>query len=420
MSNVPKLRFKEFSGEWEEKKFEDIYDFFQTNSFSRALLNYENGEVKNIHYGDIHTKFKSNFYIQNEEVPYINTDTDISKIKNENYCQAKDLVIADASEDYKDIGKAIEVIDLNNEKLLAGLHTYIARDTKDKMALGFGGYFMQTHNVRMQMMKLATGISVLGISKGNLSKMDLIIPQKQEQEKIASFLTSVDTKIEQLTKKEELLQKYKKGVMQKIFNQEIRFKADDGSEFPEWGKKKLKDIATKKNAKNKGSKIKVVLTNSAEFGIINQQDYFDKDIANQNNLEGYYIVEEGDFVYNPRISLLAPVGPMKRNKIGQGVMSPLYTVLEMQKEYRDFYELYFNTALWHKYMNQIANFGARHDRMNVTNNDFMKMPLPFPCVEEQKKVVSFLSAITQKVEQSQNQLKQTKEFKKALLQQMFV
>ena len=123
--NVPKLRFKEFSGEWEEKKFADIYDFFQTNSFSRALLNYESGDVKNIHYGDIHTKFKSNFFINKEEVPFINTEIDISKIKDENYCQIKDLIIADASEDYNDIGKAIEIIELNGEKLVAGLHTYI-------------------------------------------------------------------------------------------------------------------------------------------------------------------------------------------------------------------------------------------------------------------------------------------------------
>ena len=86
MSNVPKLRFSEFSGEWEDKKFGDIYTFLQTNSFSRALLNYDSGEVKNIHYGDIHTKFKSNFYIQNEKVPFINIDIDITNIKDENYC----------------------------------------------------------------------------------------------------------------------------------------------------------------------------------------------------------------------------------------------------------------------------------------------------------------------------------------------
>ena len=110
------------------------------------------------------------------------------------------------------------------------------------MALGFGGYFMQTYSVRLQMMKLATGISVLGISKSNLSNMSLVIPSKQEQEKIASFLISIDTKIEQIRKKEELLQQYKKGVMQKIFNQEIRFKADDGSEFCEWEEKKLGQI----------------------------------------------------------------------------------------------------------------------------------------------------------------------------------
>ncbi|MFM6219891.1 MAG: restriction endonuclease subunit S, partial [Dolichospermum sp.] len=101
------LRFKDDDGrdfpDWEEKLFGDVFSFLNTNSFSRELLNYEDGKVKNIHYGDIHTKYKSNFNIEIERVPYINNDVDLSKVSTENYCKVGDLVIADASEDYNDI-----------------------------------------------------------------------------------------------------------------------------------------------------------------------------------------------------------------------------------------------------------------------------------------------------------------------------
>ena len=231
MSNIPKLRFKEFSGEWEEKNYGDIYSFYSTNSLSRDKLNYDIGDVKNIHYGDIHTKFKTMFNIQNEKVPFVNNEIDLSKIKEESYCLKGDLVIADASEDYNDIGKTMEIINLNNEKVLAGLHTFLARPNKYDMALGFTGYLLQSWKIRKQVMTIAQGTKVLSLSTGRLSKVKLNLPTLPEQIKIASFLTSVDKKIDLLTQKEKLLKDYKKGIMQKIFSQEIRFKADDGSEF---------------------------------------------------------------------------------------------------------------------------------------------------------------------------------------------
>lgn len=149
---APKLRFKDANGKlypkWEEKLYEDIFSFYTTNSFSRENLNYESGEVKNIHYGDIHTKFSSRFEVKEEVVPYINANVDLSKVKEENYCQEGDLVIADASEDYADIGKTIELIKLNKEKVVAGLHTFLARPNKTKMHKGFSGYLVQAPYVR--------------------------------------------------------------------------------------------------------------------------------------------------------------------------------------------------------------------------------------------------------------------------------
>ena len=213
------LRFKandgsEF-GEWEEVKFSDIFNFHQTNSYSRALLA-EYGEIMNIHYGDIHTKFSMLFDVNKESVPFLNDEVDTSKIAKEQFLKVGDLVIADASEDYKDIGKSIEVISLNNQKVVAGLHTYIARPVKP-FALGFCGYMMQTFPVREQIKKLATGISVLGISKSNLGKVELSIPCLEEQTKIAKFLSSIDQKIEVVAQQIELAKQWKKGLLQQMF-----------------------------------------------------------------------------------------------------------------------------------------------------------------------------------------------------------
>lgn len=244
--------------------------------------------------------------------------------------------------------------------------------------------------------------------------------QKEEQKKIADFLITIDKRLEQLKEKKEYLEQYKKGITQKIFSKELRFKDEDGKDFPDWETLKLKDVFSRKSLKNNNSILKNVLTNSATRGIILQGDYFDKDIANQNNLEGYYIVDVDDFVYNPRISQSAPVGPLKRNNLIKGVMSPLYTVLKCEKGNLEFFENYFNSKFWHKYMKGIANYGVRHDRMNITKDGFEKLPIPFPNIKEQKKIASFLNEIDKQIQAVTSQLKQTKKFKKGLLQKMFV
>jgi type I restriction enzyme S subunit len=214
------IRFKDDNGEafsdWEVKKFGEVFSFIRTNSFSRSLLNYESGEVKNIHYGDIHTKFKGLLDISKERIPFINKDVNTSKISAEDYCQEGDLIIADASEDYADIGKSIEIINLNNEKLVAGLHTYIAR-SKTKMALGFKCYLMQSWDIRYKVMVIATGVSVLGVSKTNLSKLKITIPVIKEQQKIANYLSSIDKKIQQAQTQVAQAQQFKKGLLQQLF-----------------------------------------------------------------------------------------------------------------------------------------------------------------------------------------------------------
>ncbi|EOA1826549.1 restriction endonuclease subunit S [Raoultella planticola] len=211
------LRFKDENGDvysaWKIKPLKELYTLLNTNSLSRSELNYESGNIKNIHYGDIHTKFNGRFDITKELVPYISKTI---KIAEECYCRKGDLVIADASEDYNDIGKCIEITNVNQQQVVAGLHTFLARPNTT-MALGFGSYMMQSSEVRRQIKVIATGVSVLSITKKNLLELMIPLPSIDEQTKIANFFSALDDKV--AVKKAELdkLKTWKQGLLQQMF-----------------------------------------------------------------------------------------------------------------------------------------------------------------------------------------------------------
>lgn len=197
----------------------------------------------------------------------------------------------------------------------------------------------------------------------------------------------------------------------------LRFPQFRGCE--EWQLAPLNQLATRTKQKNRDEKITRVLTNSAEFGVLDQRDFFDKDIATQGNLESYFVVEQGSYVYNPRISVTAPVGPISKNKIGTGVMSPLYTVFKFKDQNNEFYEQYFKTAGWHAYMRQASSTGARHDRMAISSDDFMAMPLPVSTPTEQQKIADCLSSMDELIAAQARKVDALKTHKKGLTQQLF-
>lgn len=190
------------------------------------------------------------------------------------------------------------------------------------------------------------------------------------------------------------------------------------SEVGEWAIITLNKLASRIIKKNNGH-ICRVLTNSATDGVVDQTDYFDRNIVSEKNLHNYYVIENGDYVYNPRISTSAPVGPISKNYIGQGVMSPLYTIFRFHNDHNEFYNQYFKTKHWHKYLKNITNQGARFDRINITTDDFMNMPLPAPCQKEQQKIAACLSSIDALIKATENKINELKAHKKGLMQQLF-
>lgn len=214
------LRFTHSDGaafpDWVDCELGYLFDWAPTNNLSRDMLTDEAGTIQNIHYGDIHGRFAARFRQSAEAAPYIKSDA-LPVFREDAFCRPGDVIIADASEDYADIGKAIEIIEVAPRSLVAGLHTYIARPKPGVLALGFSGYLFQTWGLRRQIMRNAQGISVLGISKPNLFKLKLRLPHPDEQRKIADFLGALDDQIEAVSKQIACTRAFKKGLLQQMF-----------------------------------------------------------------------------------------------------------------------------------------------------------------------------------------------------------
>ena len=425
---VPALRFPEFEGEWVKLSFNEVVKINPKSSLLPNSFIYI--DLESVNNGVLLKEER----IHKEDAP----------------SRAQRLLI------YKDIlYQTVRPYQKNNLHFTKSDVDYVAStgyaQLRTKENSNFVFQYIHTGYFVKKVLLRCTGTSYPAINSSDLGKINISIPSLPEQQKIASFLTAIDKRIQALEKKKSLLEQYKKGVMQGLFrrnhdskdvhddqdftnsknqghqdNQEksrfrqLRFKDENGQDFPAWEEKKLGEVFKRSTIKNLSNSISFVLTNSASEGITSQSDYFERDIANKNNLYGYYIVEINDFIYNPRISNLAPVGPLQRNKLKLGVMSPLYTVLKHRKGNIDFFELYFKSTAWHKYMKSIANYGARHDRMNITIKDFENMPIPYPTVKEQTRIANYLTALDKKIAGVDQQIEKTKAYKQGLLQKMFV
>ena len=236
------------------------------------------------------------------------------------------------------------------------------------------------------------------VTDENVLKGDVIFPSFPEQTAIGSFFQELDQLITLQQRELELMKEGKKTLLSKMFPK-------DGENFPEirfpsftnaWEQRKLGEVSEKVKEKNSDNLYSSVLTNSAEFGIIPQRDFFDKDIANEKSLNGYYIVKQDDFVYNPRISNHAPVGPIKRNRLNEvGVMSPLYYVFRTHNIENSYLATYFDATYWHKFMKLNGDSGARADRFAIKDSLFIEMPIPFPPLPEQTAIGSFFKELDQ-------------------------
>lgn len=396
---------------WSIKKLGECFSFLRTSNYSRAETT-DYGEVHYIHYGDIHTKYPLHISPKNIDI-YVSTE----QASKSDCLKTGDLILLDASEDYEGTTKCVELLNISDdEKVVSGLHTLALRDIFKNFINGFRAYITSIPFVKNNFWKQVTGIKVYGISKDNLKKIKIPVPPLPEQEKIAEILGAWDLAIEKLTALIEQKKLLKKGLMQRLLTGKQRL---PGFSTP-WKKVKLGELFSKSLLKNKEAKTLPILTNSAAQGIILQDEYFDREIVTKENISNYYCVENGDFIYNPRISKKAPAGPIKRNHFQEkGCISPLYTIFKINQEnYASFYEMYFESNLWVYEAYKVANYGVRSDRMNITDEDFFDIKLPYPPLPEQKAIADILSKADEEIDLLTRKLSALKEQKTGLMQKL--
>ena len=273
--------------------------------------------------------------------------------------------------------------------------------------------------------KKSTGSTFDSINGDELKNTLVTLPNiSPEQTDIENLLIRLDSLITLHQRKLDALKKIKSALLEKMFPK-------DGSNIPEirftgfteaWEQRKLGDIATKQTSKNINSTIQEPFTNSAEQGVVSQYDYFDHGITNVANISNYFVICPDDFVYNPRISVTAPCGPINRNRLNRpGIMSPLYTIFRADQCIAVTYlEYYFKTKKWHPFMFLEGNTGARSDRFSISDSTFFKMPIQIPSKAEQKLISEQLEALSNLITLHQRKLDALKKIKSALLEKMFV
>lgn len=214
-----RTRLPGFSGEWEVKTFGEMFQFLNTANNARSDL-VESGDIQYVHYGDIHTKWRTFLDCSRDAIPFIHKD----KVSNIPFLEDADVVMADASEDYEGIGISVEVKNVANRKVVAGLHTLLLRGDKTILADGFKGYLQYIPDVKDALKKAATGISVYGISKNNLKHISIRVPDIAEQRAIATTLSDMDEEIAELEQRREKTRALKQGMMQELLTGKVRLR----------------------------------------------------------------------------------------------------------------------------------------------------------------------------------------------------
>ncbi len=398
----PKLRFKEFDDDWSPYVLKDFVSFRKGKGISKADIS-ENGINECIRYGELYTTY-------GQVIDHIHSKTNVSKSE----CilsKAGDVIIPASGETQIDIATASCV--LHDDIILSGDLNILSHEENGSWL----AYYLSSAK-KLEIAQLAQGNSVVHLYSSQLKDLKINKPSKEEQTKIASFLSNVDEKISQLTQKLELLSQYKQGMMQKLFSQQIRFKADDGSEFGEWetttlgltGKFIGGGTPSKENSEFWEGSIPWIsssdLTEESIFKI-NITRFISQNALNQSATK---------LVPANSILIVSRVG------VGKVAITPNeictsqdFTSLTLHKGSSIFFAYLIKSLTPYLLeMNQGTSIKG------FIKDDLANLELKIPCIEEQTKIANFLSAIDQKIEVVAQQIEQAKTWKKGLLQQMFV
>ena len=397
----PKLRFKEFDDDWSPYVLKDFVSFRKGKGISKADIS-ENGINECIRYGELYTTY-------GQVIDHIHSKTNVSKSE----CilsKAGDVIIPASGETQIDIATASCV--LHDDIILSGDLNILSHEENGSWL----AYYLSSAK-KLEIAQLAQGNSVVHLYSSQLKDLKINKPSKEEQTKIASFLSNVDEKISQLTQKLELLSQYKQGMMQKLFSQQIRFRADDGSEFGEWESKTLGDVADIVGGGTPST---------------NNEEYWNGNVAwlTPSEINKKFIGRSkrtiSEFGVQKSSAKKLPIGTVlftSRATIGEVAISTAQVTTN-----QGFQSFIVNSKILNEFLyywivknkQQFIERASGSTFLEISKSKIQPMKILLPCIEEQTKIANFLSAIDQKIEVVAQQIEQAKTWKKGLLQQMFI
>lgn len=383
------LRFPEFTPEDNFKKylFEEIFDFSTGKNIKQGEASPE-FEIPCVRYGELYHMYKEVIY----EV--INR-TNLGR-KDLHFSKGNEILLPSAGEDPMDIGSASALI-IGNVAIGRTINILRPKAESDYSPI-FVAYYIN-HRLKRKISSLAKGVSISNVYNSDLKKLEIVLPNLAEQQKIASFLTAVDRRIELLQKKKAKQEEYKKGVMRKLFSQEIRFKDGNGNDFPDWVEKRLGDVCQKRSSNISGN---TLTTNNGAYKIYGATGIL--------QYVGFYNEED------PYISIVkdgAGVGRILLCEKKSSVLGTLDILKPRDNGNLNFLFYLLSTINFKKY---VTGSTIPH----IYFKDYSKEWIKIPHLEEQKKIASFLSSLDRKIEQVGLQIEKIQAWKKGLLQKMFV
>lgn len=414
--NVPNLRFPEFQGEWEKCKLGNIANITGGYAFKSDTLNSIGGKYQVVKMG--------NLYQNQLDLHRSPSYTDTLTRKAENVILRKDDI-------------AITLTGTNNKKDFG--YTYIFNDEKNLLlnqrcglirAKGnpyFLSCLLKTHTFLNQFFESATGGTgnQANVSTKAMEMFSVNTPSLKEQEKIGQLMALLDERIATQNKIIEDLKKLKSAIIEKVFcspNKKNPMCRIEGFEQA-LSTYKMCDFSSRIATKNKDSKCSLVLTIAAQYGLVNQESFFNKSVASEN-LTGYYLLHKGEFAYNRSYSAGYDWGAVKRlDNYDEGVLSTLYICFKINETIvdSDYLAYYFESTKWHRGLSDIAGEGARnHGLLNVSITDYFNTKHRFPVIEEQKAIAKMLNTITEKERKATLLGECYQKQKQYLLRQMFI
>lgn len=401
LNNIPSMRFSEFNEDWENTKLGEVAKFSKGKGISKSEIS-EDGVNECIRYGELYTRY-------GEVIKEVYSKTNFS-IDKSVISEVNDVIIPASGETQIDIATASCVM---KSGVILGGDLNIIKTNKNGVFLS---YYLNSKR-KLDIANLSQGISVVHLYSSQLALLNLNFPSLQEQNKISTFLSTVDDKLQALKQKKTLLEQYKKGVMKRIFSQEIRFKDDNGNDYPDWEETKLGKILIEKNEKTNSSGQHKILSSTAK-GLFNQDEYFTRDIASKDNT-GYKILRKYQLVFSPQNLWLGNINVNMNFEIG--IVSPSYKIFSFDEkftlaEYCQYFLLIPKMMFEYE---QSSTQGASVVRRNLDMDKFLTIEFLLPCIAEQTKIANFLSTIDEKINHCQQQIINTELWKRGLLQQMF-